>query len=119
MPFPLFPLEVRFRDMDPSPALEAFAYRWAAKLANVFDRIERCEVVIERPHQHQRRGQPVHVRVSVTVPGAEIVVTDDHAPDGVADDAYVAVRDAFRAARRQLVMHARHDHHADLVPSRA
>ncbi|HET7505223.1 MAG TPA: HPF/RaiA family ribosome-associated protein [Kofleriaceae bacterium] len=114
-----FPLDVRFRDMEPSPALEAFAHRWAAKLANVYDRIERCEVVIERPHQHQRRRQPVHVRVTVSVPGTDIVVTDDHAPDGVADDAFIAVRDAFRAARRRLVMQARRDYHGDVAVARA
>lgn len=94
--------------MDPSTALESFAHRWATKLANVYDRIERCEVVIERPHQHQRQGQHVRVRVTVSVPGPDIVVSD-HAPDGAHEDAYVAVRDAFRAARRQLVAHARRE----------
>lgn len=108
-----FPLDVRFRDMESSPALESFAYRWAAKLANVYDRIERCEVVIERPHQHQHRGQHIHVRVTVAVPGPDIVVSCDHAPDGAHEDAFVAVRDAFRAARRQLVAHVRCNHQGD------
>jgi ribosome-associated translation inhibitor RaiA len=99
--------------MDPSPALESFAHRWAAKLENIYDRIERCEVVIERPHQHQHRGQPIHVRVTVVVPGPDIVVSDDHALDDDHDDAYVAVRDAFRAARRRLVAHARREHQGE------
>ena len=113
-----FPLDVRFRDMELSPALESFAHRWAAKLANVYDRIERCEVVIERPHQHQRQGQHVHVRVTLAVPGPDIVVSSDHALDGAHEDAYVAVRDAFRAARRQLVAHARRSHQGDSISSR-
>ena len=105
--------------MDPSPALESFAHRWAAKLENIYDRIERCEVVIERPHQHQRRGQPFHVRVTVVVPGPDIVVTDDHgSEDDGHDDAYVAVRDAFRAARRQLVAHAHRETHGEAAELR-
>jgi len=105
--------------MDPSPALESFARRWAAKLANIYDRIERCEVVIERPHQSQHQGQRVHVRVTLAVPGPDIVASDDPDLDAEHEDAYVAVRDAFRAARRQLVAHAQRDHavdHAALRP---
>ncbi|TMQ20757.1 MAG: ribosome-associated translation inhibitor RaiA [Deltaproteobacteria bacterium] len=102
-----FSIEVRFRDMASSPALEQFVRRWAAKLSRVHDRITHCEVVIDRPHQHQRQGQRVHVRVTLGVPGADVVVSHDQALDGAHEDAYVAVRDAFRAARRQLEQHAR------------
>jgi hypothetical protein len=54
------------------------------------------------------------VRVTVAVPGPDIVVSCDHAPDDAHEDAYVAVRDAFRAARRQLVAHVRRDRPGDL-----
>ncbi len=101
--------------MDASPALETFAHRWAAKLATVCDRIERCEVVIERPHRHQHQGQHVHARVTVMVPGPDIVVSDDDKPDGAHDDAYVAVRDAFRAARRQLVAQLQRKYRRDRI----
>jgi ribosome-associated translation inhibitor RaiA len=97
-----FPVDVRFRDMETSPALEQFARRWADKLGRVHDRIASCDVVIDRPHQSQRHGQTVHVRVTVGVPGHAIVVSHDQEVDGAHEDAYVAVRDAFRAARRQL-----------------
>lgn len=92
--------------MDPSPALEEFVRRWAAKLEHVYGRIERCHVLIERPHQHHRQGQRVHVRVTLAVPGPDIVVSHD-SPDGSHEDAYVAIRDAFRAARRRLEDHVR------------
>jgi ribosome-associated translation inhibitor RaiA len=93
--------------MDPSPALEDFVRRWADKLEHLYDRIERCDVVIERPHQHHHHGQRVHVRVTLAVPGPDVVVSHDHALDGSHEDAYVAIRDAFRAARRQLEDHVR------------
>ena len=109
----MFPIEVRFRDMESSPALEQFVRRWAAKLGRVYERIARCEVMIERPHQSQRQGQHVHVRVAIGVPGPDIVVSRSQALDGAHEDAYVVVRDAFRAARRQLDQHARRLHGAE------
>jgi ribosome-associated translation inhibitor RaiA len=102
-----FPIEVRFRDMETSPALEQFVRRWAAKLGRVHERIGGCEVVIERPHQSHHQGQHVHVRIALAVPGPDIVVSHGQERDGAHEDAYVAVRDAFRAARRQLEQHAR------------
>lgn len=108
-----FPVEIRFRDMEPSPAVEQFVRRWAAKLGRVHDRIAGCEVVIERPHQSHRHGQRVHVRVALSVPGADLVVSHAQELDGAHEDAYVAVRDAFRAARRQLD-HARRMRAPDL-----
>lgn len=100
-----FPLTISFRDMDPSPAIEEFVRRWASKLETIYDRIERCQVVIERPHQHHHKGQRYRVRVSLGVPGPDIEVSHDHALDGAHEDLHVAVRDAFRAARRQLEDH--------------
>jgi len=102
-----FPLSVTFRDMDPSPALEEFVRQWAAKLEHFSDHIERCHVVLERPHQHHRQGQTVHVRVTLAVPGTDVVVSRDHSLDHAHEDAYVAIRDAFQAARRQLEDHVR------------
>jgi ribosome-associated translation inhibitor RaiA len=102
-----FPIEVRFRDMETSAALDQFVRRWAAKLGRVHERIGSCEVVIERPHQHQHQGQHIHVRITLAVPGPDIVVSHGQERDGAHEDAYVAVRDAFRAARRQLEQHAR------------
>jgi ribosome-associated translation inhibitor RaiA len=100
--------------MEPSPALEQFAQRWAAKLANIYDRIARGEVLIERPHQRQHQGQRIHVRVTLSVPGPDIVVSHDPSLDGAHEDAYVAVRDAFRSARRQLVEHVQRERGSDL-----
>lgn len=45
--------------------------------------------------------------VAVAVPGPDIKVSRDHSLDGAHEDLYVAIRDAFRAARRQLADLAR------------
>jgi len=93
--------------MGASPAIEEFIRQWAVKLEHVYPRIERGHVVIERPHQHHHQGQRVHVTVTLAVPGPDVIVSRDHALDGSHENIYVAVRDAFHAARRQLEDHAR------------
>ncbi len=96
------PLQITFRDMPPSEAMEAAIREKAAKLEQFFDHIMGCRVVVEAPHQHHRKGKLYRVRIDITVPGAELVVNrspDDHHAH---EDAYVAIRDAFDAARRQL-----------------
>ena len=102
-----FPIEVAFRDMDPTPALEDFVNQWCTKLEHLYDRIERCHVVVERPHQRHHKGNRFQVRVTLSVPGPDIVVSRDPSLDGAHEDVYVAIRDAFQAARRQLEDHVR------------
>jgi ribosomal subunit interface protein len=92
-----------FRDMTPSPALQAAVERWAARLGHVSDRIVSCHVSIEKPHRHQLHGSMFQINIVLGVPGTHIAVSNQ--PH---EDPYVALADAFRAARRQLV------HHGDL-----
>ena len=89
-----------FRDMAPSPALQAAAERWMARLEQVSDRIVGCHVSIEKPHRHHLHGSPFQVNIVLVVPGANIAVSNQ--PH---EDAYIALADAFRAARRQLLDH--------------
>jgi ribosome-associated translation inhibitor RaiA len=101
-----FPLTITYRDMEATPSLESSIHHWTDRLDRVYDRIERCEVSIERPHQHQHTGQRVRVCVRVAVPGADVVVSRERGLDPAHEDAYVAIRDAFRAARRRVQDHA-------------
>jgi hypothetical protein len=89
-----------FRDIPSNPSLQAAAERWVARLEAVCDRIVACHVTIEKPHRHHLHGTPFQVHIVVTVPGANIAVSNQ--PNL---DAYVAVADAFRAARRKLLDH--------------
>jgi ribosome-associated translation inhibitor RaiA len=89
-----------FRDMPASPALQSAAERWVARLEQVFDRIVGCHVSIEKPHRHHLHGSSFQVNIVLSVPGAHIAVSNQ--PNL---DAYVALADAFRAARRQLLDH--------------
>lgn len=99
------PVDIVFRDLPSSDAVTRAARKWVDKLERYYDRITRCEVLIETPHKHQRTGRQFHVRIRITVPGGEIVVSHDPGPGGAHEDVYVALRDAFHAATRQLEDH--------------
>ena len=95
--------ETVFEGMDPSPAVESAFRKEIAKLEQFYDRITACRVVIEAPHRRHQKGNLYTVRVHLTLPGQTDVVASRH-PDAhhAHEDPYVAIRDAFKAARRQL-----------------
>ena len=101
------PLQITFRHMEHSPALEERIRQRAEELDQFFDRITSCRVVVECRHPRHQQGKLFEVRIDLTVPGAEIVVGRDRGVNHAHEDAHVAVRDAFDAARRQLEDHAR------------
>jgi cold shock CspA family protein len=101
------PLQISFKDMDPSPAIEARVREKAAKLARFHGRIVGCRVTVEAPHRHHRKGKLYNVRVDVSVPGEDVFVGHTGPRDRAHEDVYVAIRDAFNAAGRVLEDHVR------------
>lgn len=99
------PLDLTFRNMEPSGAVATTIRQALARLGKVYRRIERCTVVVERPHQSQRHGQGFHVRLEITVPDHVVTIARDPAHDDAHTNIYIAIADAFRAARRQLQDH--------------
>jgi ribosomal subunit interface protein len=96
------PLSISFRNVPPSPAIEADIREKAAKLEEFCDRITSARVVIETPHRQHRQGKLFHVRIDLRVPGRELVVSREPAAHHAYEDVYVAIRDAFDGAKRQL-----------------
>jgi ribosomal subunit interface protein len=96
------PLQISFRNMDRSETVEAKVRERAAKLESYFNHISSCRVVIEAPERRRRKGRLYHVRVEIGVPGTELVANRHPKDKHAHEDVYVAVRDAFDAARRQL-----------------
>jgi cold shock CspA family protein/ribosome-associated translation inhibitor RaiA len=125
------PLQITFRNMAPSPAIESNVREKAAKLDDFYDGIMSGRVIIEAPHRHHHKGKAYAVRIDLTVPGGELVINrapkrlaaaklnlseevekdlaEVHEPSKHAahEDLYVAIRDAFNAAGRKLQDHAR------------
>lgn len=96
------PLQITFRHMQPSEAIETRIRQEAAKLEKMFERILGCRVVVEAPHKHHHQGNLFHVRIDLTVPNEELVVSRERHDQQAHEDAYVVIRDAFNALQRQL-----------------
>ena len=99
------PLQITLRGIGQSDAIEAVIREKAAKLDQFHPRIMSCAVVVEVPGKHQHKGKEFVVRIDLKIPGEEIAVNRHHD-----EDIYVALRDAFDAARRQLEEAARRQH---------
>ena len=97
------PVDITFRGMNSSPALEETIRRWSERLARVYRRIERIGVTIEQPHRRHAQGNTFHVTVELAVPDRILVASRDPGHDGAHEDAHVTIADAFRAVRRQLI----------------
>ncbi|MDZ4287919.1 MAG: HPF/RaiA family ribosome-associated protein [Prosthecobacter sp.] len=111
------PVQITFRRMEPSPAVETRIREEAVALDRYFSRITSCRVVVEAPG---RAGRGFEVSIDIGVPGSEIAVnhqpsqhsslvhseTDElekhHEVQPDHKDVFVSIRDAFAAARRQL-----------------
>jgi ribosomal subunit interface protein len=106
----MFPLQITFRDMDHSDAVEAYVRKRAAKLTAVRRGIVACKVALEAPHRHKNHGRHFRVRIDMTVPGSEVVV--DRCPDASAAfaDVYAAIDASFDHALRRLRDAAKRQH---------
>lgn len=96
------PLHVTFQNMQVSDTVEARIRERVDALDRIFPEIVSCRVAVESDARQHRRGRLYHVRIVLAVPGSDIVVNRDPVQRRVHENVYVAVRDAFDAARRQL-----------------
>ena len=101
------PIEIAFHNMDPSPAIEARVREKVAELEKRHEHMTNCRVVIESPHRRGRKGKLYEVKIDISVPGKEIVVSRAGPKNHAHEDVYVAIRDSFNAARRRLEEHTR------------
>ena len=95
--------QITYRNLDPSPALNATIERQARRVGQLFDRITQLRVTIEAVSPRHRKGFQFHVHLELGVPGPDLIVSRNSDGDRANEDAFVAVRDAFRALRRQLL----------------
>jgi ribosome-associated translation inhibitor RaiA len=120
----LVPLQITFRNVQRSGAVTNVIESEMAKLQRYFDRLTSCRVIVEAPNRHHRSGDPFHIRIDLDVPREKIVIKHSPAlrcaiaraagkslkhlePDVPHKDIYLAVRDAFTAARRRLEVYSR------------
>ena len=96
------PLQIRFHKLEASEAVEAAIRKRAEQLEHFANNITSCRVTIDAPHKHHHQGNLYRVTIDIRTPAGEIVVSRSPDQHQAHEDAYVAIRDAFKAARRQL-----------------
>jgi cold shock CspA family protein/ribosome-associated translation inhibitor RaiA len=114
------PVRIAFHNLEPSESLEQAIRDRAADLDRYHPQIIGCRVLVDVPHRHRERGRHVKVRVELSLPGEDVVVS--HEPtlypalkdaegealhkaedvEAVHKHAAVAIHEAFDAARRGL-----------------
>lgn len=89
-------LQIVFRGIDKSDAIEAAIHKKVEKLERQHDRITSCRVVLDAPHNHHHKGKLFQVSVNTATPEGDVSVSDDR------EDIYVAIKNAFTTTARQL-----------------
>ena len=90
------PLNITTRDVDLTPELENLVRRKASKLERFYNGIVGCRITMEGPGNHHNTGGPYNVRLFITVPSGEIVVSQK--PQ---ETLRAAIQASFQAAERQ------------------
>lgn len=97
------PLDVTYRDVEKTPAIDDLIATKVEKLEEVCDHISGCHVAVERAHTHPSHGSPYRVRINLTVPpGHEFAIAKNPSSGVQYESLESVVRDAFDAARRRL-----------------
>lgn len=101
------PLQITFRGFSHSDAVEGKIREKAGKLDKFYPHIITCRVIVESEHHNHHQGNLFHVRIDITTPQKQIVVSQEHHDNHAHENIYVVIRDAFNSAKRQLEDHAR------------
>jgi hypothetical protein len=102
--------QVTYRDTDPSLAVEELVRARAARLDRYADRITACRVLIEGSRR-QGEASRYRVRLTVAIPGDELIITREAGGGTGAEDLPAASRGAFDTAAGLLEdENGRHPH---------
>jgi Sigma 54 modulation protein / S30EA ribosomal protein len=93
---------VRYSGLDRGGAMERRASELVSELEAVYSPIARCDVHVEALRAAQRGARRYRVRVTIAVPGGEVVVSRDPDPAAMHEEPLDALNDSFDAARRRL-----------------
>lgn len=96
------PVEVTFRNVDPSPAIETLVRQKVAKLHQLAARLTSCRVVVALPNRRHQQGKIFAVSIELELPAGNLWINRTPPMDHRHEDIRVAVQDAFDAAKRRL-----------------
>ena len=114
------PLEIAFHNLQASESVEAEIRRQVKRLEVRYGHLTGCRVSVEALHQQHQTGNLFEVHVTMSVPGRELAVSREphHARERhTHPDVYTSLRDAFRAAEKQLEAYKARQSDHTLAPS--
>jgi len=90
------PLQIIFRGIDHSSAIEAAIRQQASRLERFRERVTRFQVTVDMPQRHRHAGNHYGIRIEIKTPSGEVFVTRD--PELAQKDFQAVLRAAFEAA---------------------
>ena len=94
--------QIVFRNIDQTDALVDAVEKRINKLERYCDQIITGRVVLDSPHNNHHKGKVYSVGLEIRTPSKEVRVNQEQHDNHAHEDLYVAIRDAFNAAERQL-----------------
>lgn len=89
-------VDVLYRDLDSSAALNEVITKKLEKLNRFSDQIMHSRVVLDTPHNHKHKGKQFRASIEIDIKGHPIAVTQNN------ESIHLAVRDAFNSAERKI-----------------
>jgi ribosomal subunit interface protein len=101
----VIPVQITFRDIDPSEAVERRIHERVKRLEKHASRATGLHVTLAAPHQSGHKGKIYQFTLELLLPKGDIVVRQGDTPNHAHEDVYVAMRDAFQALERRVQNH--------------
>jgi ribosome-associated translation inhibitor RaiA len=95
-------LQIHFHGMETSDALEERIRERVAELERRCPDATSCRVTVEKESRHHVKGNLFRVSLVLHRPGHDVVVNRSGPKDHGHEDVYVALRDTFDVATRQI-----------------
>ncbi len=96
------PLRLTFRHADHSDALAARTHELVGRLARLQPHMTDCHVTVEGPSGRHVKGGTFAVSIDISLPKSSVHVDTARSPKAAHADPYIALRDAYDIAKRQL-----------------
>jgi cold shock CspA family protein/ribosome-associated translation inhibitor RaiA len=97
------PIEISFRGVERTPAMEKLIREQAEKLEQVCDHLTSVRVTVEKPQEHLSTGNPYRVRVIARIPpGHELVASREPGEGDMHAPVEKVIRETFHAVWRQV-----------------
>lgn len=89
-------VDVVYRDLTSSAALNETITKKIKKLNRFTDQIIHSRIVLDTPHNHKHKGKQFRASLEIDLKGSPIAITQDN------ESIHLAVRDAFITAERKI-----------------